>query len=340
MADRCWLAAAVAVFLTLTGQPLRGQSALERLASQIQHQVQQTRATAAEATDGAPAGATAEPGYFGLIVDHHDGADGGIEVLQVHRGGPADQAGLETGDRIDAIDGRPIRTMDDLQQTVRTAHPGDRLRLSVRRNGQLRQITVTLGRRPARSQRLVPRFGKIPEPAGRGPVDARDRADHHATPLGVRLTPLTESLRRQLHVPGAGGALVASVRQGSPADQAGISPGSVILSVAGRPLESLEHAQRAFAAVAKQQVVAVTFFDHGDLVQAQLRRKEGNRETRQEEKAADRSAAAPADPLRSPDSPPSNRSADLLRTLRARIDALQRRVDALERRERAEAGKR
>jgi len=328
------------LFTFITWQPVGGQSALDRLASQVRDQVEQTRATEAGAADAASAAPTAGPGYFGFIVDDRDGAAGGIEVLQVHRGGPADQAGLETGDRIVAIDGRPIRTMDDLQQTVRTSRAGDRLRLSVTRKGQPRHIAVTLGPRPARSRRLVPDFGKIPDPAGKGTIDARDRADHHAMPQGLRLTPLTESLRRQLHVPGVGGALVVSVRQGSLADQAGISPGSVILSVAGHPIGSLDQARRALAAVDTQQAVAVTFFDQGDVVQAELRRNDDSRETRHAEPAGDRTVIAPADPSGGPADPSSNRPSALLRRLGARIDALERRIDALERREHDRAGKR
>jgi len=80
--------------------------------------------------------------------------------------GPADRAGLrgstenveqfgETisvgGDVIVAIDDRPVRQFDDLLiHLVRTKRPGDTVRLTVVRDGEEQQVTVTLGERPAR----------------------------------------------------------------------------------------------------------------------------------------------------------------------------------------------
>jgi len=80
--------------------------------------------------------------------------------------GPADRAGLrgstetveqfgETisvgGDVIVAMDDRPVRQFDDLLiHLVRTKRPGDTVRLTVVRDGEEQQVTVTLGERPAR----------------------------------------------------------------------------------------------------------------------------------------------------------------------------------------------
>ncbi|MFN2312127.1 MAG: RIP metalloprotease RseP [Spirochaetia bacterium] len=55
---------------------------------------------------------------------------------------PADMAGLETGDRIVAIDGSPVESYRDIQQSIVT-RPNTELRLKVERRGQQRQLTVT-----------------------------------------------------------------------------------------------------------------------------------------------------------------------------------------------------
>jgi 2-alkenal reductase len=86
----------------------------------------------------------------------------GAYVLQVVPNGPADQAGIRAGDKstridglnaggdlITALDGRPINTFDELlSYLITNKSPGDNVVLTVLRDGQSLDITVTLGKRP------------------------------------------------------------------------------------------------------------------------------------------------------------------------------------------------
>jgi 2-alkenal reductase len=86
----------------------------------------------------------------------------GAYVLSVTPGGPADQAGIRPGtkdtsdpnlkaggDIITAIDGHPVATFDQLlSYLVTTKSPGDTVVLTVLRDGQSTDVTVTLGKRP------------------------------------------------------------------------------------------------------------------------------------------------------------------------------------------------
>ena len=73
-------------------------------------------------------------------------------------------------------------------------------------------------------------------------ADRRQRAEQgqHATAeLGLALAPLTPDMRDQLDVPdGTRGAVVREVQPGSPADQAGMQPGDVIVGVGTHPVTS------------------------------------------------------------------------------------------------------
>ncbi|MGP3968000.1 trypsin-like peptidase domain-containing protein [Streptomyces sp. 6N223] len=60
-------------------------------------------------------------------------------------GGPADQAGVQEGDLITAVDGEPVRTGDELIVKIRSHQPGDRLALTIERGGEEMQIDVVLG---------------------------------------------------------------------------------------------------------------------------------------------------------------------------------------------------
>ncbi len=77
-------------------------------------------------------------------------------IGKIMSGGVAERAGLRAGDRVIAIDGRPVRTWDDLVASVR-AHPGERLTLELKRGTE--EIRVALA--PDIVEQNGERFGRI-----------------------------------------------------------------------------------------------------------------------------------------------------------------------------------
>ncbi len=71
----------------------------------------------------------------------------GAIVVSVRRGSPADRAGLEPGDIITAIDGIRIRDRNDAELLLSDSMVGQRLRLTIRRNGTERTVELTVGKR-------------------------------------------------------------------------------------------------------------------------------------------------------------------------------------------------
>ncbi|MFM9692525.1 S1C family serine protease [Streptomyces europaeiscabiei] len=63
----------------------------------------------------------------------------------VTAGGPADRAGIRSGDVITEVDGQRVHSGDELIVKVRAHRPGDRLELTLLRNGRERTVTLTLG---------------------------------------------------------------------------------------------------------------------------------------------------------------------------------------------------
>ena len=59
-------------------------------------------------------------------------------------GGPADQAGIQPGDVITAIDGQPVADAEELIVAIRTHSPGDTVTLTIKRDGQESDVSVTL----------------------------------------------------------------------------------------------------------------------------------------------------------------------------------------------------
>jgi putative serine protease PepD len=72
----------------------------------------------------------------------------GAEIGSVTTGGPADDAGLQAGDIVTDIQGERIDDATDLSSYINTKAPGDKITMSVRRNGQTEKIDVLLGNQP------------------------------------------------------------------------------------------------------------------------------------------------------------------------------------------------
>ena len=73
----------------------------------------------------------------------------GVYVVEVVKGGPAERAGLQSGDRIVSIDGTEIASKDDLGTLMQKHAAGDTLNITIARNGQMQTVSVTLGEKTA-----------------------------------------------------------------------------------------------------------------------------------------------------------------------------------------------
>ena len=73
----------------------------------------------------------------------------GVYVVEVVKGGPAEKAGLEAGDRIVSVDGTEIASKDDLGTLMQKHAAGDTLSITIAREGQMQTVNVTLGEKTA-----------------------------------------------------------------------------------------------------------------------------------------------------------------------------------------------
>jgi putative serine protease PepD len=92
-------------------------------------------------------GGEIERAYLGVRFGE-DPEESGAVVGAITPGGPAARSELRPGDRITAIDGREIQQAEDLGSAIEDRKPGDRVELTVQRDGEQRTIEVELGTRP------------------------------------------------------------------------------------------------------------------------------------------------------------------------------------------------
>ncbi len=148
----------------------------------------------------------------------------GAIVSQVTPDSPAARAGLKQGDVITQLNGEKILNGGALQIDVSEMAPGTKISLGILRDGKPITLNATVGQFHGGTQVAS---------------DDGDQGDSKSGKLGLAVTDLTPETRQQFDVPAdVHGVAVESVRPASPADEAGLQPGDVILEVDRHPASS------------------------------------------------------------------------------------------------------
>lgn len=143
----------------------------------------------------------------------------GALVSNVEKGGPADQAGLRSGDVIRKVDGEPIVASGDLPAVIGQKKPGTKVTLDVWRQGARQELSARLGDASEKANSVA----KNDERAGGGK-------------LGLALRPLQPQEKREAAV--ESGLLIEDA--GGAAALAGVQAGDVLLAINGTPAKSVE----------------------------------------------------------------------------------------------------
>lgn len=166
----------------------------------------------------------------------------GALVSSVDKTGAAARAGLKPGDVILRYNQKDISSSSQLPMLVADSAPGSTAKLQIMRNGETKNIDVVIG-------------------ASKGSkIASADSADHDHGRLGVLVRPLNSDERAQAGT--SGGVLVEDVA--GAAEQAGIQPGDVILSVNGTPIKSPAQL-KALVAKAGEHVALLVQRDEGKI---------------------------------------------------------------------------
>jgi putative serine protease PepD len=104
--------------------------------------------TVAKIADALIADGSVEHAYLGVAIDDTEGAEGAT-LAEVRSGTPAAEAGLQQGDVVTEFDGESVDSADELRRLVDAKSPGDKVELTIERDGDTQTVEVTLGTRPS-----------------------------------------------------------------------------------------------------------------------------------------------------------------------------------------------
>jgi len=156
----------------------------------------------------------------------------GALVSQVPKDGPAAKAGVRPGDVILEVNGKPVQNRDELIRIVTGTKPGSTLPVKLLREKKEMTVNVTV-----EELDLEAESGTL---QGQGPGPEEEGAG-----FGLTLGNLTSSMSRSLRLPpDTTGAVIMDVDAGSPAEDAGLVQGDVVLRVNNQAVSSAADASR------------------------------------------------------------------------------------------------
>lgn len=180
----------------------------------------------------------------------------GVAIDEVIKDSPAEKAGLQNGDIIVRFDGENISSVKKLTRLIAEVSPDHKAKVTILRNGNERDIEVTLAKRemnfdagvfdsgnfPSVDIAPIPRAMRvpngvltpIPQVGGNGALILRGVAP--ARQIGVSISTLSKQLGEYFGITDGKGLLVRDVRLDSPAAKAGIKAGDVIVEIDGKPM--------------------------------------------------------------------------------------------------------
>jgi serine protease Do len=146
----------------------------------------------------------------------------GVIVAQIHQGTGAEKAGLASGDIIKSVDDKAIKNINELVKEIQKKNVGQKVKLSIVRDGKAMTLEVTTTAMPDK-----------PEALKEKEVEEK---------LGTRVQELTPQIAARYRISSEikHGVVVISVEAGSPADDIGLQEGDVILEINRKKIETIK----------------------------------------------------------------------------------------------------
>lgn len=159
----------------------------------------------------------------------------GALVAEVNPGSPADKAGILRGDIIIEFNGHNIHEMNELPRLVAETAPGSKATVKVLRDGKEKSFSL-----------------KITELTEERQASSREEKAKEASLLGLEVSNLNPDLIRRFRLRDNRGVVVVNVDPGSPAAEAGMRPGDMVLEINGQVIGTVKEYHAAAGKLKKE----------------------------------------------------------------------------------------
>ena len=155
------------------------------------------------------------------------GVSSGVTIADVTPNGPAEKAGLKTGDTIISVNGHPVKNGDELVADISALKPGTVAKLGYVRNGKESTAEVTIA---DRAKLFANRVG--------GEQEGNEEGQPQESKFGITVRGITQDMANRFNFPNTKGVIVQDVKPDSFGETAGLSRGDVILEINKQPVNS------------------------------------------------------------------------------------------------------
>lgn len=160
-------------------------------------------------------------------------------------GAPAERGGLQIGDLVVGVNGRPVADGTEITRAVGAVSPGDTVRMEVLRDGRRQTVSIQAGTRPSEAELLNQDGGGSGQAAPSAPPAAQGEPVE-----GISVAPLTAQTRQRNGMPDTvAGVLITGVAPRTPGARAQLQEGLVITRADNRPVRSVAEFRTAVEAV-------------------------------------------------------------------------------------------
>jgi len=201
-----------------------------------------------------------ERGWLGVSIGEDE--KGNVGLIEVEKDSPADKAGLEEGDIISEFDGKSVKSSEMLVTEVRKRKPGDTISLKIEREDKSQRIKVTLGEYTEQDimkefeakfpalfripesfppEKGVPRVFRFPEEGRMSGVKVAPWAPLASRKfIGIYLDDINADLSAFFGYKDGTAILINRIEEGTPAEEAGLKVGDLIIKADGKRIQSRE----------------------------------------------------------------------------------------------------
>lgn len=173
--------------------------------------------------------------FLGISVEANED---GIVILDVVEGSPAEEAGMQEGDLVIGINDQDVSDVEGLRETIRAMSPGDTITVTVMRDGEEIDLEATLS--------------------------------ESAPPQAIPAVPMPMMVTAFLGIgveAGEDGITITSVVEGSPAEEAGLQEGDLVVGINGQDLSDVGNLREVIQAMSPGDTITVTVMRDGEEVE-------------------------------------------------------------------------